>query len=167
MPLHRCGFQLDRKTCLHSTCDGSGLGPGPPAPRLWVAVQSLPLGKAAARALRVVVGSSTYLRPPVGADRSIAPDPAKCVREGIVGSPSSRSQWRAEGRLRPASHSLGLSHHGLCVLLCRGFHTQIGSPKSNPRLHNKRFLFTETVVIRPRANRMWNRRWLHAREILF
>lgn len=102
MPLHRCGFQLDRKTCLHSTCDGSGLGPGPPAPGLWVAVQSLPLGKAAARALRVVVGSSTYLRPPVGADRWIAPDPAKCVREGIVGSPEQPESEASGGASAPS-----------------------------------------------------------------
>lgn len=129
----------------------------PSLPRLSVAAQSPPPGKASVRALHVVVGSSTYLGPPVGTDRS-RPGRAKCLRDKTVRSREQRSQGRvgrrAEGRLRPASHSLGLSHHGLCVLLCRGFHTQIGSPKSNPRLYNKRFLFTETVVIRPRANRM-------------
>lgn len=40
-------------------------------------------------------------------------------------------------------------------------------PIFRPALYNKSFLFTKTVVIRPRVNRMWNRLWLHAREILF
>lgn len=102
----------------------------------------------------------------------IAPDPGKvCERQ----SPGARSRREsagprapgAERRPRAASHSLGLSHHGLCVLLCWRFHTQICFPVSDLQLYNKRFLFTKTVVIRPRANRMWNRRWLHAREILF
>lgn len=75
-----------------------------------------------------------------------------------------RAGRRASSR---RAHSLGLSHHGLCVLLHWRFHTQICFPISNLQLYNKRFLCTKTVVIRPSANRMWNRRWLHAREILF
>lgn len=169
MLLYRCGFHPERKTFVVSTCYGIGLL----SCSSFSFFSSIPVSPARKSNVQssVCSGLKPHLpRAPSG--HRIAQDPGKvCKRK-------SRRAWNqresaspgapgAEGRPRSASHSLGLSHHGLCVLLCWRFHTQIRYPVSDLQLYNKRFLFTKTVVIRPRANRMWNRRWLHAREILF
>lgn len=168
---YRCSFHPERKTFLVSTCSQLQLL------SCWLLLSS-PLehpslssyDKARWELWVFAVRSLTYLGAPSG--HRIAPDQGeKCGREDRsepelreCASERGRAGRRASSR---RAHSLGLSHHGHCVLLHWRFHTQICFPISNLQLYNKRFLCTKTVVIRPSANRMWNRRWLHAREILF
>ena len=166
MLLNRCGSQPERKTFVVSTCCGIGLLSCP----LFLLSVPAPLVRKSHPQRSVRGGPKPHLpRAPSG--HGIAPDPGKVCERKSQRAWSRRESASpgapSEGRPRPAWHSLPLSHHGLCVLPRRGFRTPICFPISSLRLYNKRFLFTKTVVIRPRANRMWNRRWLHAREILF
>ena len=172
MLLDRCGFHPERKTFVLSTCCGIRLLSC--SLLLFFLLHSCPSSKEKARSKLVCGGPMPHLpRAPSG--QRIAQDPRKvCERKswraGSQRESASPGAPAAQGRPRSAARSLALSgqsHHGLCVLLCWRFHTQICFPVSNLQLYNKRFFFTKTVVIRPRANRMWNRRWLHAREILF
>lgn len=172
MLLDRCDFHPERKTFVLSTCCGIRLLSC--SLLLCFLLHSCHSSKEKARSKLVCSGPMPHLpRAPSG--QRIAQDPRKvCERKswraGSQRESASPGAPAAQGRPRSAAHSLALSgqsHHGLCVLLCWRFHTPICFPVSNLQLYNKRFFFTKTVVIRPRANRMWNRRWLHAREILF
>lgn len=121
MLLYRCGFHPERKTFVVSTCYGIRLLS---CSLFLFFFSSIPVSPA--RKIHVqgcaCSGPKPHLpRAPSG--HRIAQDPGKvCERK-------SRRTWSqresaspgapgAEGRPRSASHSLGLSHHGLCVLLC-------------------------------------------------
>lgn len=108
----------------------------------------------------------------------IAPDPGKvCERKSCragsrreSASPRVRARRQRRGVLAPPlTHSVwaGWAIMDSACSFAEDFTPEYASLYSNLQLYNKRFFFTKTVVIRPRANRMWNRRWLHAREILF
>ena len=148
--LDRCGFNPHRKTFVVSTCCGIRFLSC--SLFLFSLLHSGLSGEEKARSQPCVPRSEAALTsgPLWAQDRS---RPGKSLREKIVASwaparvrePGARA---AEGRPRSAARSLGLSglsHHGLCVLLCRGFHTRICCPIfQSAAIQQKIFLYQDS-----------------------
>ena len=153
MLLDRCGFNPERKTFVVSTCYvirflSCSLF-------LFSLLHSGLSSKEKARSKLCVLRSEAALTsgPLWAQDRS---RPGKSLREKIVESwkparvreSASPGAPAAEGRPRSAAHSLGLSglsHHGLCVLLCWRFHTRVCFPIfQSAAIQQKIFLYQDS-----------------------
>lgn len=160
MPIDRCGFSSwrNRKKSARPGGTCGARGEEPPARLDAVpAAGSARKGAGCARVCGVCERAAALTGSPSGAGPRRRCRLCRCC-------PPARAE-AARLRLR---RSLRLGHRR-----CRrcsappGLAPKFLLPIFWPQLYNKSFLFTKTVVIRPRVNRMWNRLWLHAREILF
>ena len=152
MLLDRCGFNPERKTFVVSTC--SVIRFLSCSLFLFSLLHSGLSSKEKARSKLCVLRSEAALTSgPLAQDRS---RPGKSLREKIVESweparvreSASPGAPAAEGRPRSPAHSLGLSglsHHGLCVLLCWRFHTRICFPIfQSAAIQQKIFLYQDS-----------------------
>lgn len=170
MPIDRCGFSSwrDRKKShgRGGTCGERGAEP--PA-----RLDAVPAARSARRGAGVCVWVCGFAGVRVcvrGCERRAAltgAPRARVRRAGRLCRDPARPRGAEAARLR-LRRSLRLGHRRRRRCSAPpGLAPNFLFPVFRPPLYNKSFLFTKTVVIRPRVNRMWNRLWLHAREILF